>query len=112
MTEENHSKLVKEISDFFIEQGFNVLNEVSLPRGKGSIDIVAIKGEIQINGEVKTSPSSVLMKKVKRQLNNYSDYQRGDCVLFSPLSKDQIFAQRLGESLKNPLYEFVQEYLH
>lgn len=106
--EERHNYFLNQVLEYLEDNGFKVSKEVKLPKGKGSIDILARKGEFQLNGEVKSSPASVTMKNVRKQLVKYEFHFGGQSVLFSP-SGNSIIAQTL-EGPKNLLEDFVEKY--
>jgi len=67
----NHKYFVKHAENYFIQKGYNVELEIPLSNGKGAVDIFAYNEKEKVYAEIKSSPSSLNQKKVKKQLEKY-----------------------------------------
>ena len=109
--ENKHSSLVVEVSEAFQRRGISVEKEVSLPNGRGAVDL-AVRGQLpdDIFGEVKSSPACVQCKRVRMQLEKYKSHfgLYGKYVLFSPGADGEIRVEELGGEFRGSLGEYFQ----
>jgi cellulose biosynthesis protein BcsQ len=110
-----HDKLVKIISNELKLLGYDVKNEVVLPKGRGATDISCIFNEKFIfHGEVKESPTSINKKKVRQQLELYKDHfgDEYDYVLISPNGSGEIIFQNLSGNYRGNLEGYLLKFNH
>jgi len=88
----DHDDYVDDIVNYFKRKGYETKIEVPLKNGTGSVDILAYNEKEKIYCEVKSSPSSLKQKKVKKQLEKYVKEfgKKHKYALISPDSKYQI----------------------
>lgn len=109
----NHKELVNFIGKNLQKQGFFFDTEISLPNGRGAVDISCkINNYYLFHAEVKESPSTIKSKNISKQIEKYkSHFGFGpDYILISP-GNNEIFVQRLnGDKFK--LKDYISKLNH
>ena len=106
----SHNDLVKGVLEVCSKFGLETRTEFPLPFGKGSVDVTGNKNnKIIFHAEVKSFPSSVNKKKVKKQLNLYKKYfgKKPDYILISPDAKNCVSIQVLGSLERYSLEDYL-----